>query len=476
MPIPRRRRQSKGIIIILTLMTLAGLMLLTTVGLSRSLTDLQVAQQTAATTRAFHVAETGIDVAVVDLANGGCEAGKLSFGHGSFKCAISVLALPANSGTYKIFATQLAPAPSEKWKLIAEGTVQSLTESVTAYVTLTPLTVFQDALFGGNSVDIQGTIFTDSYDSSVGTYGQIVNGVPNKGLVQANIGTNSSAGGAVTFNENNPANNSNVDGVVQTGSGDPSTVAVTGADAPIINGEFYPDLSGGTSQLVAGTLPLPDVPTCVGATDVVIDGNNPATLDVPAEKIKWLTGDMCVQNFTVSNGAKLVPIDTQPYTITVLGNMNVVTAAVVGADLPPIPELGNLTTLNVGKPTVSILFPNPSSTLTVSTTEPWLAFAVVVAKIYGFDLSANIGGRGATFGSLIAGKQVTVAVAAAVIFDVALKTDQNSPLIGLNLVTIDAWTYNGTSLAAGGGGASSLSGGGSGGTSVVGGGSFGLGL
>ena len=501
MPLLRRRRQSKGIIVILSFMTLAGLMLLTTVGLSRSLTDLQVAQQTAATTKAFHVAEAGIDAAMVDLVNGGCEAAKISIVHGVTKCnmdAVDVFTLPAPAGTnqtYQIFATQVVPAPNQQWKLTVESTYQSVKESVTAYVSLTPLSVFQYALFGGSQVNVQGMVHTDSYDSNLGTYGQLISGVPNT-FNNGWIGTNSSDPGAITLNDTNGYYDT-IAGMLSTGSGAPSTVTASGNPATI-NGVGYPAV--GVTQLVSGSLALPAVAPCSSAGDFIADGTQP-TYSIggtsfpwtdPVNKVVEISGDLCVDNLVVSNEATVTAsaalLPGSKYTITVNKNTQIVTSAKLGINPGGVVyNPAELAALNVGDQPFYIFFPNPGSTMTVETAVDAAPFALVNAAIYGQDvgnpllnLQVEIGQRGGFFGSIVTGGKLTVNIGAWVHFNEALKTNLTAPFSGIYQVTVDQWVYNGTFPGGGGGGGSGHGGSssltvGGGSTSVAGGGSMGFG-
>lgn len=129
---------------------------------------------------AFHLAEGGIDEAMVNLetnTNYPGTDGVISFGNGSYSTAVTQPNPLTNPNVRRIISTGYSPA--------SQNTAYGYQERMlTTFVTVDPKPLYNNAVFAQNQIVLSGNSVTDSYNSANGSYGSLNMG--NKGNVASN--------------------------------------------------------------------------------------------------------------------------------------------------------------------------------------------------------------------------------------------------------------------------------------------------
>jgi hypothetical protein len=250
----------------------AALLILTTavavgmVTVTRSVTELAGSSRFSATHRAFHLAEASMDATLVNF-----QGGQLT------DLVLSTMA----DGSY--WAT-VHPAGTFEYFINGHGLQGADQRDVEAVVRLTPRSVFQFGLFGGNQVIVSGQAITDSFDSSLGAYD------PATAQAGGDVGTNAVTPGGITISGSIAIN-----GQIAVGPGvaDPDSVVVISGGTALITGN--PPVE---SQSTTMALPPVTVPEGLTCGDMVVSGQT--TLLLPSG-----LGSHCFHDLTVSGGGML---------------------------------------------------------------------------------------------------------------------------------------------------------------------------
>lgn len=216
------------------------------------------------------------------------------------------------AGTFDLSATLIATQP-ETWELISTATVGPTQRQVGAVFTRNQVPLFPGALFGSQSVRLNGNATIDSYDASSGPYG----------------GTNVRSGGHVASNGNiTLTGNSTIRGDAIAGPGD----TVSGGTVTGTRG----------SAAAERSLPLPSVPgNAVQVGQIRLTGNNSMTLT---------TGTYVATSLSISGNARLIAnTGGGPITIYVTGEISISGNGVLNTGTAP----RNLNLVQVGGAAVS---------------------------------------------------------------------------------------------------------------------------
>lgn len=211
-------------------------------------------------THAFHVAEAGLEDAMVQLRTGNAA----SIGTTSFA-----------QGNYTVSITQPSSLASNQYLVQASGQVKGLTRTIEAVAKVDSASVFQFALFGSDNVRVkvndeddsgdndaseQDThqVVVDSYDSALGSYQSQTPGT-------ANVGTNNTEEKSVRLKAGSGEGSITVNGQVAVGTGmaNPSTAAEITGNVTVTGSPQV------VSQSTALTLPAVTPPSsCGGKQDL----------------------------------------------------------------------------------------------------------------------------------------------------------------------------------------------------------------
>jgi len=182
----------------------------------------------------------------------------------------------------------------------------SATVSRTVRVVLQPATLFNYAAFGATGVNLSNLAITDSYNSQNGAYGGA-----NVGS-DGDVGTNSTAAGAVTL-----GNNATVNGDAVVGyQGDPATGIVTGNGATITGTQTaetenkdMPSVPAPTGLANCGNLSVAGTQTISASGQYGnVTVNNNAILNISADCTLYITGTLTMGNnsqLRITNGARV---------------------------------------------------------------------------------------------------------------------------------------------------------------------------
>src|SRR3989338_8058369 len=225
-------------LLITALVVIIAMVAVGAASLTRSATEIQASSRFSSAQQAFHLADASVDAALVNF-----QGGQLN------DLVLSTMA----GGSY--WAT-VHPVATLEYLINGHG-LQGLDQrDVEVVVRLTPRSVFQFGLFGGNQVIISGQAITDSFDSSLGAYD------PNAAGEEGDIGTNAVTAGGITIS-GSIAINSQI--AVGPGVADPGSVGAISGGTALITGT--PPVE---SQSVAMALPPLTVPEGLSCLDLSV--------------------------------------------------------------------------------------------------------------------------------------------------------------------------------------------------------------
>jgi len=168
---PARERGNVLLAVIIVVLTLAGLALaLLETGVQETKSNSIAGERS----RVGYIAESGVNQAVGDLLTGGTgtigsQAAPAAFGAGVFW----VRSTDNGDGTHTVLSV---------------GRVNDQVEAIEVVLAPEDVPLFSRALFGDLDLGAKGTVFTDSYDSDLGTYAsQATNTHTATGVVYANV-------------------------------------------------------------------------------------------------------------------------------------------------------------------------------------------------------------------------------------------------------------------------------------------------
>jgi len=378
-------KDKKGIVLISTYLVLSVIGTFLFVVFAKNLSLYRASERTVNRITAFHLAESGVDQAIVQLRSNLSYTGQ---GYTTF-----------GRGGYDIQVTTPDPVANPSLRLITTNghTPNNLPSSyayerrqVVAHVNFSP-SVSTFAIFSDTNIQINGNAETrtDSYDSRKGSYASQTPGT------NGNIGTNTIGVGSVSL-----SGNVNIGGSIVVGpGGDPATV-VTETTNVVIQGST----SVASSATILDPVVVPSNLTNSGS--LTANGSNTVTL---AGGTYWFS------SIDISGKGKVN--FTGPATVYVTGDMSISGNGIGTAqDLPP-----NLSINVAGTHNVSVS-----------------GNGNFYGKLYVPDSPLSLSGNGQIFGALVA-DSLHQSGTSQIHYDEAL----GSPNVGSALrSTLRAWVEN----------------------------------
>lgn len=242
---------------------------------------------------ALHLAEAAVDEAISNLKS-------------SVSADLPVTSLGA--GTYWAEVETLGGG---RYRITAHGVTNNDQANLEVVVGVSPLSVFQFALFGAQSVNVSGSAITDSYDSRQGSY---ASQVPGEG---GDVGTNAVLPGGVTVSGGIAIN-----GQIAVGPNvSPPESVVKGLENVLVTGEQKV-----VSQSAAFPMPAVTVPSTLTCNNFKVAGNTTITLSSA-------TGTYCFDELTIEGGGTLTA--DGPVTVYLTGELHTSGNTVVGVSADP---------------------------------------------------------------------------------------------------------------------------------------------
>lgn len=305
------RRRKQGFVYIASLLFITVLTVIGTSMLVRSVSESSQSERFANQSIALHVADAGVDQAARNLRT-------------PTDLTDDITTSTLSTGTFTLDTPVSLGANT--WKVVSHGfsaKEPTRKRNIEAVYSLTPQSVFQFALFGGQSVAVSGNATTDSYDSRLGSYGS------QTPAHNGDVGTNSTSVGGV-----NVEGSIFVDGQVVVGPNVSNpTSLVAGYDPAFITGGTSPPTDTQDVVSNSGTFPLPAVVVPDGMTcnDFTVQGNTNLVLP---------PGTYCYRNLTIQGNANMT--STGQITVYVTGELNAQGNSTVGVVNDPTQMLFKL--------------------------------------------------------------------------------------------------------------------------------------
>jgi len=253
----KRYQNQKGFALITAYFLMATLTIGASATFTRSYVYMREAEKQKNAIVALEMAEAGVDQAITQLASSSSYTGTnyTNFSSGNAK------------GGYAIAVTTPSGAPATVRQIAVTGYSPSnttteigyKTSSVKVYTQFPSSNYFANAIFANTSYSNVGNGTTDSYNSGVAAYNALTAGS------NGDVGTNSTAAGAVSLNGNAIVKGDVVVGV----SGNPATVISNSGSATIT----------GASSAATTVTSLPTPSTSIASSGAMsIGGNNTLSL------------------------------------------------------------------------------------------------------------------------------------------------------------------------------------------------------
>lgn len=349
---------------------------------SKNLALYHASQRTINRITAFHLAEGGVDQAIVQLRTDRNFAGRgyTALGRGGYSSQVTSPDPNLNPTLRRIIGTGQAP------NNVVTSYAHEQRQAV-AHVNFPP-SAFTYALFSGTSIQMSGNAGTDSYDSRVGPYTE------QTSRSNGDMGTNSTRAGFVML-----SGNVKITGDATVGpNGNPNTVITTSGNVQIT----------GTQTAASSLLPLPPV-------QVPADLTNSGNLSLTGSTTMTLPGGSYLySSINITGNGRLY--FTGPATVYVRGNMTMT-------------GNGRITSQNA---------PADLSVKIVSVSNVNLnGNANIYGNIYGNDVAVTLSGNASIFGS-VTGDTIQASGNAKVHYDEAVNTNVTSG----SKSTLMAWQEN----------------------------------
>ena len=372
--------------------------------LSRGISESSLARRYVSSAKAFWAAEGGVQRALHDLRT---DPALSSWGDADSDGKPDTT-VNLNTATVSVEVDLSGSNPV----IDSQGQAKTVVRSLQATLTSTSSSPFYYAGFGKSSLTMSGNGETDSYDSSQGPYGG--ENVSSEG----DIGTNSSATGAISL-----SGNATVNGDASTGEN--GTVKITG------NAEVNGDISDDCSE----DFPFVEVPSSLTSLPAggsySVGGNNSQTLT---------PGDYKFSSITVSGNGTLTlqgPINIyltdESDALTVSGNGKIIVTSDVNIYVDGKCTIGgNGVVNNSNLPEDFIIYSTYSGS---SNGIKITGNGDLYGAVYAPDTEIKIAGNGDVYGSLIGGS-LKVAGNGDLHYDEALQNISTSISSGY---TIGSW-------------------------------------
>lgn len=205
----------RGVLLISSYLVLAVVGVFSLALYSREFTALRSYERSQNLVRAFHLAESGVDLAITQLRQNASYTGQGYSGLGStggYEVQVEIPDPVTSPTVRRLTATGHTPD-----QMAASYAYQQ--RQVVAYVNLSN-SLFNNALFAKKSIQMDGNAVTDSYDSRTGVVGS-----------KGNVGTNGTSDGAIKL-----SGNARVKGNAVAGVGADVESAIVVTDQAVIEG------------------------------------------------------------------------------------------------------------------------------------------------------------------------------------------------------------------------------------------------
>lgn len=379
---------------------IAVVVVLIMVGLATGFVILSAAQSTGTTNnvtriQTFYIAEAGLNQAIDEARTGQDTAGdgigvitNGVYGGGTFSCTATLVDGPSETPVGP--GTPVPGVNQNELRLTCTATYQNVVRRVEVVLSLDTGNIFENGLFGDEFLDITGTVVTDSYDSSIGTYASQATNVDGDGNSFASENGDIGSNGGVSV-----GGTSFIHGDAVAGPGNSTTLGVNA------------EVSGSTSPATSPT-PLPSVtyaPPPILATTFNETGK--------ASTIAFPAGDYHFSTFSLGGG-KVVSI-TGEVTIYVDGDFSIGGTAAIeiepGAKLTIKQGPGGTVDVDVFGTGFVNKDQLPTSLLIESASSGQVSLrgtADFYGAIYAPDADILMNGTSDTFGALIGNSVTTV--------------------------------------------------------------------
>lgn len=353
-------RNHRGSLLIFSYLFTACLALWLSTTFVRSTAEVRGSDRYADTTQAFQLAEAAADLALARLRSGAAPA--------------SIASTALSGGTYSATVTA-STNPVGLYTIIGTGAKDNVQQQIEVVVQQTGTSPYRWGIFGLNEVQVRGSVETDSYNSSRGTYAQTRS---NKG----DIGTNGTGHGKLEIN-----GSAYINGKLIAGPGADLNRTIILRGSAIVTG-------GRMAASQAASFPLPSPPQGVSCGQ---------KLRLRADETLTLSaGTYCYDGVDAAGQATIVT--TGAVTIFSDGDIDLRGGSFVGSNSTP----ANLTIKVCGHHNVRL---NGSMTF--------------VGVLYNPGAYVRINGSATVYGAIV-GREVRVDGSAAVHYDEALNNESGS--------------------------------------------------
>jgi len=302
-----QRANQKGTFLISSYLVLSVLGTFSLALFLKEITLYHATERTENRIKAFHMAESGIDRALVELADDFSYTGQgyTTLGDiGGYEVFVETPDPIANPDVRRITAT--GHAPNNSTSSYAYGQRQ-----IIAYVDRPSESPFNFGIFSNTSIQMSGKAGTDSYNSTNGPYD------PSRPGSNGDVGTNTTGSGFVAMSGNVLLNGDMVVGP----NGNPSSVIQTSGNA-----------------VIEGTRSAASEPKVLNPVTVPPSLNNLGALSVSANTKTLAGGTYWYSSISITGGGRVN--FTGPTTVYVTGNVSIAGNGVgTASNLPPNLEI-----------------------------------------------------------------------------------------------------------------------------------------
>ena len=275
-PTGRRSLRERGGALVMSVFLVTLMVALASAMMTTAHQQSRLSHSAVGRTRVLYIAESGIHAAAVNLYGGGS---------GSLGSAVSPLSY--GGGTYYVTAVDNG---NDTFTLRCDAAFDQETQAIEVTIALDYVSLFTKGLFGDIDLGATGTVFTDSYDSTLGTYAsQATQFDPKSGKMYALANGDLGSNGDITLRGTVTVMGDATPGPGHTVYGDTSgvygstTPAPTATPIPTVT--YTPPIGSsgalsGTTTLTAGVhrydsvfLKSSDVLTATGDVTLYVDGN-----------------------------------------------------------------------------------------------------------------------------------------------------------------------------------------------------------
>lgn len=402
-------RNQKGFILIASYLVITVLVILGAAFVSRSLSEMRIAERAKDSVQAFYLAEAGVDQAVWELNSaGGTWSGWNTSGN------------PYTSGTRTLitgdFSVSVTDPTGNNPVIQAIGYAGGIsapnvsTRTVRAKLQRGSSPLFTHALFSENEIELFGSATVDSYNSASGPYG------PLNRRSNGDIGTNGTTTAAIDL-----TGSVIINGDVSTGTG--GTVKKTGSI--IVNGNETHDNNVNLSSVTVSS----DLTGLASSGDLELSGSSSRTLS--AGDYKFSEIDLSGSSTLTLEGPIRIYI-TGEDSIKSTGSSRITSTGQIEIYVDGDVNISGSGILNQsGTPSNFILYGTPTSDEI-----KWSGSSSLYGAVYAPQAEIDISGSAVIYGSMV-GETVELFGSAVFHYDEALQNTGPSSETGSSYVLLN---------------------------------------